>query len=311
MGRPSFDQEGRARLRVLGQQLDGMGPETRGDLHHRKAVLRVPDRRRQIGRERQLSEPLVERRPARHRSRNRDGVHATIRQLTRDSLAPEELDRHSGRRPPAGVHSVQAVFFRDVDDREEIAADPVGGRLHQALRRVRGDRRVHGAAASLQDLHRRLRGEGLAGRRDAVLRRGHRAAGNGKSRGERERQGHHGGLLSLRGEVLYARMPKGKPREQGDTAVVTEKKTRTQKPKLWKVLLHNDDYTTMEFVIHVLEVVFNRQAAEAHELMLQVHTRGMCVAGVYTYEIAETKVATVEQMARAAEYPFLCTMEPE
>ena len=106
-------------------------------------------------------------------------------------------------------------------------------------------------------------------------------------------------------------MPRGKPREQGDTAVVTERKSKTQKPKLWKVLLHNDDFTTMEFVIHVLEVVFNKEPAVAHDLMLQVHTRGMCVAGVYTYEIAETKVETVEQMARAAEFPFLCTMEPE
>src|SRR5438309_10024675 len=106
-------------------------------------------------------------------------------------------------------------------------------------------------------------------------------------------------------------MPKRKPREQGDTAVVTEKKSKTQKPKLWKVILHNDDFTTMEFVIHVLETVFNRTPQESTDLMLQVHQRGMCVAGVYTYEIAETKVATVEQMAKAAEFPFLCTMEPE
>ena len=106
-------------------------------------------------------------------------------------------------------------------------------------------------------------------------------------------------------------MPKGKPREQGDTAVVTERKSKCQKPKLWKVILHNDDYTTMEFVIHVLETVFNKEPAVAHDLMLQVHTRGMCVAGVYTYEIAETKVSTVEQMAKAAEFPFLSTMEPE
>jgi ATP-dependent Clp protease adaptor protein ClpS len=111
--------------------------------------------------------------------------------------------------------------------------------------------------------------------------------------------------------VVYGAMPKGKPREQGDTAVVTEKKSKTAKPKLWKVILHNDDFTTMEFVIHALEVVFNKNPAEAYELMMQVHTRGFCVAGVYTYEIAETKVATVEQMARAAEFPFLCTMEPE
>ena len=106
-------------------------------------------------------------------------------------------------------------------------------------------------------------------------------------------------------------MPRGKPREQGDTSVVTEKKSKTAKPRLYKVILHNDDYTTMEFVIHVLEVVFNRAPAEAAELMLQVHHRGFCVGGVYTHEIAETKVATVEQMAKAAEFPFLCTMEPE
>ena len=106
-------------------------------------------------------------------------------------------------------------------------------------------------------------------------------------------------------------MPKAKPREQGDTAVVTERKSKTQKPKLWKVILHNDDFTTMEFVIHVLEVVFQKPPAEAAELMLQVHHNGFCVGGVYTYEIAETKAATVEKMARAAEFPFLCTMEPE
>lgn len=106
-------------------------------------------------------------------------------------------------------------------------------------------------------------------------------------------------------------MPRPKQREQGDVAVASEKKTRAAKPKLWKVILHDDDYTTMEFVIHVLEAVFNKTPQEAADLMLQVHHRGMCVAGVYTYEIAETKVSAVEQMARAAEFPFLCTMEQE
>jgi ATP-dependent Clp protease adaptor protein ClpS len=106
-------------------------------------------------------------------------------------------------------------------------------------------------------------------------------------------------------------VPRPKRGEQGDTAVVTEKKSKAAKPSLWKVILHNDDFTTQEFVIHVLQTVFNREPAEAFELMLQVHHRGMCVAGVYTYEIAETKMATVEQMSRAAEFPFLCTMEPE
>ena len=105
-------------------------------------------------------------------------------------------------------------------------------------------------------------------------------------------------------------MPRPK-RDDGDTQTVVEKKSRTQKPRQWKVLLHNDDFTTMEFVIEVLQSVFHRSQAEAVELMLQVHHRGACVAGVYTREVAETKVDTVEKMARAAEYPFLASMEPE
>ena len=106
-------------------------------------------------------------------------------------------------------------------------------------------------------------------------------------------------------------MPRRKPREGGDTAVATEKKTRTDRPRLWRVLLHNDDFTTMEFVVQVLTEVFNKSAAEATDLMLQVHHRGACVAGVYTHEVAETKVAAVEHLARQAEFPFLCTMERE
>src|SRR5713226_2127024 len=74
-------------------------------------------------------------------------------------------------------------------------------------------------------------------------------------------------------------MPKRKPREGGDTAVATEKKTRTARPRLWRVLLHNDDFTTMEFVVKVLTEVFNKTPAEATDLMLQVHHRGACVAG--------------------------------
>ena len=106
-------------------------------------------------------------------------------------------------------------------------------------------------------------------------------------------------------------MPKKKPQEEGDTQTITQERVRTEKPRLWKVILHNDDFTTMEFVIEVLTTVFLKTQTEATELMLQVHTRGACLAGVYTFEIAETKVHTVEQMAQAAEFPFLCTMEPE
>jgi len=106
-------------------------------------------------------------------------------------------------------------------------------------------------------------------------------------------------------------MPKRRPEEESDTQTVTEEQVRTEKPRLWKVLLHNDDFTTMEFVIRVLQEVFGRPEGEATELMLQVHTRGFCLAGVYTFEIAETKVHRVQQMAEAAEFPFLSTMEPE
>jgi ATP-dependent Clp protease adaptor protein ClpS len=104
-------------------------------------------------------------------------------------------------------------------------------------------------------------------------------------------------------------MPRRKPRDGGDTAVATEKKTQTARPRLWRVLLHNDDFTTMEFVVKVLVTIFGKTPAEATDLMLQVHHRGACIGGVYTYEVAETKVAAVEQMARQAEFPFLCTME--
>lgn len=94
-----------------------------------------------------------------------------------------------------------------------------------------------------------------------------------------------------------------------DEAVVTESETRLKKPPLYKVLIHNDDYTTMEFVVFVLQTVFQHEETEAVHIMLQVHVQGVGVAGVYTYEIAETKVAQVEALARASEFPLLCTLE--
>ena len=103
---------------------------------------------------------------------------------------------------------------------------------------------------------------------------------------------------------------KPKRQEQGDTSVATQNKPKTAKPPLWKVILHNDDFTTMEFVIQVLTAVFHKGPDEAYLLMMEVHTTGACVGGVYTHEIAETKVATVERMAKEAEFPFLATMEP-
>ncbi len=85
---------------------------------------------------------------------------------------------------------------------------------------------------------------------------------------------------------------------------------RVRRPRLYKVLLHNDDYTTMEFVVKILAEVFHRSEAEAVEIMLHVHRKGVGVAGVYPREVAETRVAKVTRLARDAEYPLLCTMEP-
>jgi len=87
----------------------------------------------------------------------------------------------------------------------------------------------------------------------------------------------------------------------------TERKLK--KPKVYKVLLHNDDYTTMEFVVFILQGIFRRTEAEATEIMLHVHRNGTGVAGVYTQEIAETRVAQVGALARQHEFPLLCTME--
>ena len=94
-----------------------------------------------------------------------------------------------------------------------------------------------------------------------------------------------------------------------DDGVVTESKKKLKPPPMYKVLLHNDDYTTMEFVVQVLQSVFNRSQADATQIMLHIHKNGLGVAGVYTHEVAETKVAIVEAMARQHEYPLRCTME--
>lgn len=94
-------------------------------------------------------------------------------------------------------------------------------------------------------------------------------------------------------------------------AVRPTTKTRIERPKLYRVLLHNDDYTTREFVVQILTAVFNRPETDAVRIMLHVHNNGIGVAGVYPFEVAETKVETVVALARAHEYPLLCTMEPE
>src|SRR5881628_2265591 len=93
--------------------------------------------------------------------------------------------------------------------------------------------------------------------------------------------------------------------------VLTESETKLEKPKLFKVLLHNDDFTTMEFVVFVLQYVFNRSEPESFTIMLKVHNDGVGVAGLYPYEIASMKSEKAMNLARAREYPLLCTVEEE
>jgi ATP-dependent Clp protease adaptor protein ClpS len=97
------------------------------------------------------------------------------------------------------------------------------------------------------------------------------------------------------------------PRTSGD--VLEKTKTVLKTPEQWRVLLLNDDYTPMDFVVQILESIFNRQPAEAYRIMMQVHTQGSGIAGVYTHEVAETKVATVVDLAQDAGYPLQATME--
>jgi ATP-dependent Clp protease adaptor protein ClpS len=96
-------------------------------------------------------------------------------------------------------------------------------------------------------------------------------------------------------------------------STLTESRTeqRVQPPRMWRVLLHNDDYTTQDFVVWVLEAVFHKPRGEAFTIMMNVHRTGIGIAGVYTHDVAETKVKTAQQMAEQHEYPLLVTMEPE
>jgi ATP-dependent Clp protease adaptor protein ClpS len=95
-----------------------------------------------------------------------------------------------------------------------------------------------------------------------------------------------------------------------DEAPVAESNEKTEEPPLFKVLLHNDDYTTMEFVVWVLESVFNMTEEQAIQVMLNVHITGVGVAGIYTFEVAEMKVEKTTALAREQEYPLLATFEP-
>jgi len=96
-----------------------------------------------------------------------------------------------------------------------------------------------------------------------------------------------------------------------ETSVITRTRAKTQRPPLYKVLLLNDDYTPMEFVVHVLERFFGLTHQQAFEIMLTVHKKGLAVVGVFSFEVAETKVAQVMDFARRHQHPLQCTMEKE
>jgi ATP-dependent Clp protease adaptor protein ClpS len=112
-----------------------------------------------------------------------------------------------------------------------------------------------------------------------------------------------------------ARMTGGDQNRNNDdgpqTGVVIKTRPKTKRPSMYKVLMLNDDYTPMEFVVHVLERFFGKNREEATRIMLHVHQRGVGVCGVYTYEVAETKVTQVMDLARQNQHPLQCTIEKE
>jgi ATP-dependent Clp protease adaptor protein ClpS len=114
-------------------------------------------------------------------------------------------------------------------------------------------------------------------------------------------------------KTLAARMsgPGRRNGEDGRVGVDTKTRPKTKRPSLYKVLLLNDDYTPMEFVVYVLERFFNKNSDEATRIMLHVHQKGVGICGVYTYEVAETKVTQVMSFARQHQHPLQCTMEKE
>ena len=102
-----------------------------------------------------------------------------------------------------------------------------------------------------------------------------------------------------------------RPDTRESTLTESRPDQRVQRPRMWRVLLHNDDYTTQEFVVWVLQTIFQKPFAEAFGIMMSVHQSGLGVAGVYTHEVAETKLKATMQTAEAHEFPLLVTMEPE
>ena len=101
------------------------------------------------------------------------------------------------------------------------------------------------------------------------------------------------------------------PSSSESTLTEARSEQKLQRPRMWRVLLHNDDYTTQDFVVWVLETIFHKPRAEAFAIMLSVHRTGMGLAGVYTHDVAETKVRATKQLAEQHEFPLLVTMEAE
>jgi ATP-dependent Clp protease adaptor protein ClpS len=106
-------------------------------------------------------------------------------------------------------------------------------------------------------------------------------------------------------------MSKRRPEHEDGVITETQSEQKLDKPRMYRVLLHNDNYTTMEFVVFVLVTVFHKDETQAVQVMLNVHNKGVGVAGIYSREVAETKMETVVSMARDAEFPLQCSMEPE
>jgi ATP-dependent Clp protease adaptor protein ClpS len=102
-----------------------------------------------------------------------------------------------------------------------------------------------------------------------------------------------------------------RPETGESTLTESRNEQKLERPRMWRVLLHNDDYTTQDFVVWILETIFRKSREEAFAIMLNVHRSGIGIAGIYTHDVAETKLRTTKQVAEEHEFPLLVTMEPE
>ena len=129
---------------------------------------------------------------------------------------------------------------------------------------------------------------------------------------QHEKLGHNDDMKHIM-RFLSVRMASPSDEDGGDTGTgtITRTRTKTKKPSMYKVLLLNDDYTPMEFVVYVLQRFFSKNAEDATKIMLHVHQNGVGICGVFTYEVAETKVSQVMDLARQHDHPLQCTMEKD